>query len=201
MFPPDGFQYRVVEDVVLPLGERTPCLHLYIPVPVPCDLRFPLVERVQLDLVDERHRLLVQQEVGQAVGPEVADADGLYPPCLVILLQGTPCPVHVAHRPMEQVDVHVVEAHRFQRPVEGSHRLVVAAHLGRFQLGGDEHLPARKPAVAHGPAHRFLVLIAGSRVNQAVARFHGVDDRPFALLRVGDPEHSVSQCRDSHSVG
>ena len=63
VFSRNGFQYRVVEDVVLPLGERRPCLvldALFCEESVGCRL---LVERVGLDLVDGRLHLVVQEQV------------------------------------------------------------------------------------------------------------------------------------------
>ena len=78
-FPAMERSTLVPEDVVPAFGERPPGLDLDAVLPqelLGLDL---LVEGVRLDLVDRRHHLVVDHQVHQPVGVEVADADGLDP--------------------------------------------------------------------------------------------------------------------------
>ena len=92
----DGAEQLVLEDVVLPFSERSPRLDLHA-VLLQELLRLDLlVERMRLDLVDRRRDLVVDDEVHDAIGVKVADADGADAAFAVQLLHRPPRAVHVA---------------------------------------------------------------------------------------------------------
>jgi hypothetical protein len=184
----DLAQRRVGEEVVLPLGERTPGLNLHAALAHELLLVGALVERVRLDLVDRRDDLVVVDEVDQPVGEEVRHADGLREPFAVELLHRAPLAVVVAVRLVDEVEVHVIEAQPLQRRVDRALGVLLAGILDP-QLGGDEQLLARDAALLDGPPHGLLVAVRGGGVEGPVARGEGVGDRLLCLL-VRDPRAS-----------
>jgi hypothetical protein len=71
-------------------------------------------------------------------------------------------------RPVQQVQVEVVQAQVVHAGLEGAQRRVVAV-VADPQLGGDEHLRAVDAGVAEALADFPLVAVGGGRVDQPVA--------------------------------
>src|SRR4051794_38085986 len=79
VLPADRLQHVVPEDVVLAFRERPPRLHLDAVLPQELLRLDLLVEGVRLDLIDRRRHLVVEDQVNDTVGVEVAHPDGLHP--------------------------------------------------------------------------------------------------------------------------
>ena len=145
VFPADGPQHLVVEDVVLALRERSPRLDLDV-VLLQELLRLDLLmEGVRLDLVDRRRDFVVQDEVHHAVGVEVAHADGVD-----AALRGTAPPSPATRRTRRRTAGgsgrgRGSRAEPLQRAVERRLGLVVPG-VRDPELGGDEELLARHAA-------------------------------------------------------
>ena len=68
-----------------------------------------LIEWMGFDLVDRRHHFVVDDQIHQAVGVKVADADGSGAAFLVQLLHRSPGAVHIAEGLVDQIQVQIVE--------------------------------------------------------------------------------------------
>src|SRR5215203_233255 len=99
----DPGQCRVGEQVVAAFGEGSPRLHLNPAVAHQLLVVAALEERVGLDLVHRRGGLVVVDEVDEAVGVEVRDADGADLALLVQGLHGPPLAVDVTEGLVNQV--------------------------------------------------------------------------------------------------
>src|SRR6185312_6171388 len=85
--------------------------------------------------------------------------------------------VQPGERPVDEVDVDVVEAEVGQRLVETLDRFVVAVVTPR-ELGADEDLRTRQVVLAHGLPDALLVLVAVRRVEGGGRRGAGVVASP-----------------------
>ena len=148
------------------------------------------MEGVYLDLVHRGRDLVVQHEVHDAVGIEVADADRADFPCPVQFLHGPPGAVNVAIGLVDQVEVEIVELKLVQRTLERCLSAIVTRVLNP-QLGRDEQFPAVDAAVPDARTDRLFVHVRSGRVEQPVADVDGVPHAALALGRVRhlkDPE-------------
>ena len=191
-------QHLVPEQVVAPLGKRRPCLGLHAVSGHDAGLLRLLAEGMRLDLVHGGHDLVVEDQVDQSVGLEVAHADRTDFPLPVKLLHRPPRAVDVAERLVDQVQVEVVELQPLQRRSE--------CPLGAFvpgilhpELRRDEKFPAGDAAPADGPPHGAFVHIGGCRVDRPVTGRQGFRHAPFAnrLVNLVDAE---PQHRHLHTV-
>ena len=96
MFGADGAKRFVLENAVLAFGERRPAFGLNLVFLVQRLGVGLLVERVYLDLIDCRYDLVVEHEINNAVGIEIADADCLERALAVEFFHCAPRSVHVA---------------------------------------------------------------------------------------------------------
>ena len=124
----------------------------------------------QLDLIDGRDVLGGAQAAPRRCGTqEVADADRARALLLVEALQRAPGVEPLAgDRPVEQVEVDVIQAEALQAGVEGAQRAIVALVVVP-ELGRHEHLLARDAAVANAGADVGLVAVDARGVDVAVA--------------------------------
>src|SRR4051794_19221399 len=117
-------------------------------------------------------------------GKEVGDADGTCPAGLEQLLQRTPrldVPVEPRQRPVNEIQVDVVQAEAAKAGVEGLLRRREAL-VGAAELGGDEDVFARHTRVDDPSSHADLVLVLRGRVDQGVPDVQGLGDGPPDLL-------------------
>ena len=148
---------------------------------------------MQLDLVHHGKDLGGVHERLQMMGLEVAHADGAHPPVQVERLQRAPGFLvralprvlgALGRRPVDEIEVDVVEMELLAGFLERLQRAVVAA-VGVPHLRGDEQLFARHAAGGQRLAHRRLVVVGRRRVDVAVAVGKGLVDRIDAHLAVG----------------
>ena len=111
----DGGECRIGEDAALSFSERRPGheadvigLHDFAELLL-------LAERMRFHLVDGGHDVVRENQVEQAVGQEVADADGANLARFVQFLHRVPCAVVVAVGHVDEVEVEVVRAEVFKR--------------------------------------------------------------------------------------
>src|SRR6185437_16714863 len=102
-----------------------------------------------------------------------------------------------AGRPVDQPQVHLVGAEGLEARVE---RLARPPGPPRRQLGGDEDVLARHPAVGDGPADLALVLVYRGRVDVPVADLERGADRLVGLL-TGDLPGAEAEHRDLDTTG
>ena len=91
-----GFQYRVVPNVILPLGKRCPRLMLYSFLGKEGIGSLLLEKRVRLKLVHSGLYLVVQEKVLQPLARKARNAYGTYAALLVKPLRGTPGGIIIA---------------------------------------------------------------------------------------------------------
>jgi hypothetical protein len=181
----DRSEQLVLEDVVLPFREGAPRLVLHAILAhelMGLDL---LVEWVRFDLVDRGYRLVVDDQVHEAIGVEVADADRADAAFAMQLLHRAPRSVHVAVRLVDEKQIEDIEPEALHRAIEGLLRLLVARVFDP-QLRRDEDLIARDAAASDRLPDGLLVLVGGRSVDEPVADAEGFFDATLALGEVGD---------------
>src|SRR6266550_6348074 len=88
--------------------------------------------------------------------------------------------VVVRARPVDQVEVDIVEAEQLEASVERAQSTVESVGVVG-QLGGDEDLVPGQPGPRDRLAHSALVLVPGGAVDAAVTRLQGGADDPYGL--------------------
>ncbi len=164
--------------------------------------RFRLREtRMHLQLVDGRRLAGFIDEPPQMLGKEIRNAGGANHAFLLELQQRLPCfdvLVDRGERPMDEIQVEMVESEIGQRRVKG-HACRIIALIAVAKLGRDEHL------VGHaGGSERIadptLVVVCCGRVDMAVSDLQSLFD---GLLRGrgGDLEDTESDLRNRNGIG
>ena len=105
-------------------------------------------------------------------------------PSLVDAFEGAPGvdeAVLAGHRPVDQVEVDVVEAEPAEARLEGRQRRLVAL-LGVPQLGGDEEVLAGESRGGDRRADALLVAVGGGGVDMAVAGVERLLDHLLGVL-------------------
>ena len=191
---------RLVLQVRLALAQRGPRLG-DDPVPgvqLPHGLLGEV--RVQLDLVCRGNHTSVQ-DVLQSLLREVRDADGAGLAGGLDLLERPPGVQVLALLrlgPVDEVQVHVVQAQALQGLVHGLQGGLVALVVVP-QLGGDEQLLARDAAAGDRAPHTFLVAVDLGGVDVAVADLQGLAHHVFGNIRVHLP-HAEAELGDRVAV-
>ena len=112
---------------------------------------------------------------------EIADADGPYPARIVEVFE---CPpgilVFPLHRPVDQVQVQVIEAQVVHGAVKSLQGALIAL-VGIPDLAGDKHLFPVHAALPEGFPNPGLVPISPRRIDMPVAGFQGPLHGPFHL--------------------
>ncbi len=135
-----------------------------------------LEERVDLDLVHLGDLVRVREELLEMRHQVVRHADVLRAAVRLQLLERAPgLAAAPLDRPMDQVEVDVLEAEPLHARIEGAERRVVAVIVVP-QLRRDEHLAARKAARAEALADVDLVAVDARRVDVAVPAGEGGAD-------------------------
>ena len=131
-------------------AERRPGLRGDAALGVERAQRALLKARMQLDLVDRRRHAGLADDPLQMLGGEIGDADRFREPLLAQLDQRAPrldIEPALRRRPMDEVEVDIVELEPLQAFARGAERGLVAVRVVP-ELGGDERLAARDPARA-----------------------------------------------------
>ena len=147
--------------------------------------------RMQLHLIDRRNDAAPVDQQLQVTRFEIAHTDRLRATRLGDLLQRIPRAedaVVVLQRPMDQVQVDIVDAETSEAGVERLQRRLVAL-IGVPQLGGEKDVFAGDSRVRDATAHPFLVAVCGGGVDVPVARLvQGEPDGVFGLVVVRLPD-------------
>ncbi len=163
-------------------------------------------QRVQLDLVDGRQDPGLLLQPLDVTGREVRDADRPDETLLAELdhrLPGIDELAHPGQRPVDQIQVHVLDAEPRPGLLEGREGLLVAVVAAR-QFRRDDDLLARHTAAGDAPADAGLVAVVRRRVHQAVAHAQRAVDgllgrrvvhRPGAQADGGDLRTVVERVR------
>ena len=106
--------------------------------------------------------------------------------------------VEVGARPVDEVEVDVVETELLEAQVDRVER-ALSALVAVPQLGGDEQLVAVDAGALDRLADAQLVAVRGRGVDVAVADLEGVADDPIGLVGV-DLEDSEAELRDRVAV-
>jgi len=157
---------------------------------------------MQLDLIDRRGDRPVIQQSLQMVRLVIRHADRASTPGLRDHLERAPRleeTLSVPQRPVNQVQIDVVEAETLQTRIESRQRRVVAL-IGVPQFGGDEDLVARYGRFPQALAHRRLITVDARGINVPVA---GLVDREthrtLCVLVTGLP-HAKTQLRNPDPI-
>src|SRR3954468_9579860 len=156
-----------------------------------------VLERAELHLIHDgpdlghRHHLV---ELGHA---EVRDADRARIAGLFRALHSRPGPRRAALRPVDDVQVDLVEAEPLETALRLGFRIVVA----RIELRGDEDLPARHAAVAKRTTDALLVPVCLRGIDVAVAELERPANRILRLGPVRDLPDAEGEERDLVAVG
>ncbi|MNC00002.1 hypothetical protein D3C75_473140 [compost metagenome] len=84
-----------------------------------------LVERVNFNLVYRRGNFVEGDKVGQSVRVEIADTNGANFACLLQFFHSTPCPMDIAIRLVNQIQVDVIKL----QPIQGAFELCFSAFV------------------------------------------------------------------------
>jgi hypothetical protein len=145
--------------------------------------------RVELDLVDLRCLAGLGDQPVQVGGLEVGHAHGPGQPLGAQPQQPAPgvhVPVPPGHRPVDEVEVHVVQAEPVEAVPQRLAGLALAVPLA-VELRGDERLGPRHSAGPDGVADPALVAVAVRGVHQPVAARERLGDGRLGLGVVHRP--------------
>ena len=156
-------------------------------------------QRVQLDLVDHRRDEGQVDDRRQMFLGEVGDSDrtGMsFSAGLDHAAEGVHILTHRRGRPVNQVEVDVIQAQSLQAGATGSLRLDETVVFGG-QLGGDEQLRAGNPGGRDRAADAGFVAVDRGGVNEPAADFQRRRYRAFGLVvrQIGD-----AQAKHRHGV-
>jgi hypothetical protein len=156
---------------------------------------------MQLDLIDRRDGARGGDDPLQVRLMEVGDADRARQtefPRLDQPLPGRQVAVEPRLRPVDQVQVDLVQAEPFQAPLQRLDRPLVALRVV-VDLGRDEELVAVEPGAPHSLTDTLLVAVALCGVDVAVADAQRLGHHAGRLLLRYLP-HAQTQLRDRRSV-
>ena len=128
---------------------------------------------------------------------EVGDADGAGIPLLLCSLHPVPRPGRAALRPVDDVEVHGVDAEALEAALHLRLRVAVAG----VELRGDEHLLARQADLTKGASDAALVPVCLGGVDLAISRLESPAHGVFAGPPVWYLPHAEPEKRDLVAVG
>ena len=142
---------------------------------------------------------MVEHQVHDAVGVEIADPNGPHAALRVKLLHRAPGAINITVGLMDQVEVEVIQLEPAEGVLEGGFRRFVAS-VGDPELGRDEDLIPGNATSANRLADRFLVAVGSSRIDEPVAHLQGVPHAPLALLQIGNLKYTEAENRHFDTV-
>src|SRR5690606_34348446 len=191
----------LAEEVVLALAERPPSLGTDAERLGEGTQLTLLESGVQLHLVDGRHGARLGDDALEVGAVEVRDADRAALAVVADLLHREPgldVAVEVGTRPVDEVEVHVVQTQLLEAQVDRVEGRL-GALVGVPQLRRDEELLARDARLLDRPTDSHLVAVHGGGVDVAVADLEGVGDDALGLVGV-DLEHPEPELGDGAAV-
>ena len=159
--------------------------------------RLAIRRRVELHLVDHRSDGRAGDDLIELVGVEVRDADRPGVAARAGGLHPGPRPGGPASRPVDEVEVDVVDPEPLDAVGGLSERVAPAG----VELRRDEHLVARDAALAQRSADARLVSVRLRGVDVAVPQLQGRADRVHARGSVRYLPHAESEQRHHRPVG
>ncbi len=155
-----------------------------------------ILEGAELDLVCDRRDVTRGAHLCELVDVEVGHPDGAGVAELARAFHVRPCPRGPPGRPVDDVQVDVVHS----QPAQAALRLGGGIAVAGIELGRDEHLFARRPAVAQRLADAALVAVGLGSVDMAIPELERPADGVDALRPVGHLPYAQPQQRDFVSV-
>src|SRR4051794_20743248 len=156
----------------------------------------PVLEGTELDLVHDGSLVGDRQERVQLVDAEVRDADRAGVPLVARRLHSRPRPRRTALRPVDDVEVDVLEAEAFETLLCLGRRILVL----RIELRRHVDLVAREAARPQRSAHALLVAVGLGGVDVAIAGLERPAHGVLALSSVRHLPDAESQHGDARSV-
>jgi hypothetical protein len=159
--------------------------------------RLAIGVRVELHLVYRGRDVRSREHLRQLGRIEVGDADRSRIAALSSLLHPRPRPRRPALRPMDDVQIDVVDAEELQAPLDRRDRIPVPG----IELRGDEHLVTRDAAGAQALADALFVAVCLRRVDVPIAELERPANGVHARAAVRDLPHAESEQRNRVAVG
>nr|BAO20972.1 2,5-diketo-D-gluconate reductase A [Serratia marcescens] len=178
---------RLVEYAFTALRQRAPGFGGDMVRGVPGAQLALLQQRVQLDLVDDRRHVGFIQQTLQVRRMEVAYADAFHQALFAQLDQLAPggdVLILLRARPVDQIQIHIVQLELFQTGFQRRQRIALIVVP---QLGGDEQVAARQRAGLQRGADAFLVLVNRGGVDGAVTDLQRFAHRAGGLFNTRLP--------------
>jgi len=157
----------------------------------------PVLDRAELHLIHDRPDLGDRQQLVELAHAVVRDADRARMAAFVRAFHPGPSPGRAALRPVDDVEVQLVDSQPFQAPPCLGLRVLPR----RVELGGDEDLLARHAAVAQRATDALLVAIGLRRVDVAIAELERPANRVLALRPARNLPDAEAEERDLVVVG
>src|SRR5918994_2364088 len=178
-------------------AERAVGLERHTPLLTRLEQSPPVLERAELQLVQHGRGLGDRQHVVELAHAEVRHADRARVAALQCTFHAGPGPGRPALRPVDDVEVHLVDVQPFQAPLGLGLRVLPR----RIELGSYEDLFARHAAVAQRAADALLVAVGLRSVDVAVAELERPANRVLALPPVRNLPDAEAEKRDLVAVG
>ena len=156
----------------------------------------PVLERAELHLIHDRRGLGDRHQLVELAHAEVRNTDRARVAAFTRTFHPGPGPGRSALRPVDDVEVDLLDAKPFQAPL----RLGLRVLPRRIELGRDEDLLARHAAVAKGAADARLVAVCLRGVDMAVAELQRPADRVLGLGPVRDLPDAEAENRNLVAV-
>ena len=171
-----------MENIVVALGKRRPCLVHDAVLLHEVSCRPLLMPDIRLDLIDGGLHLVAVEKVGKTLVPETRDADRLDATFLIKLLHGAPGAIVVTVRLVNQVEIKIVQPELLHRSLNRLQGVVVAVIL-HPELRRDKKFLARDAALLDCGTNTFFIHIGGGCINEAITHRECIIDRAFRLHR------------------
>jgi len=146
-----------------------------------------LKTRIAFDLIHRRADICFRKQFLQMRRLEVADTDRPDLSGFIQPLQHFPGFRHLAKRPMQVIQINVIQSQRFKALIKCL-LLPPATHIRIPDLRCNKQLLARNPAGADACSDILLIVIVHRCINPAVSRFHCTGKRFFCLRSAHLPE-------------
>jgi len=151
-----------------------------------------LVEGVNFNLVYRRGNLVEGDKVGQSVWMEVADANGANFACLMQFFHGSPCPMDITVRLVNQVQVNVIKL----QPIQGAFELCFSTFVMGIlqpQFGRYKEFATCDTGLFQSVPDLGFILVRSSGIDQAVSRINGINNGSFAFSGISHLKHTKAQ--------
>jgi hypothetical protein len=188
-------RHRLARDVA-PATERAVGLeHDAVPL-ARIEERCAVLVGAELNLVHGRRDVRRPQQLSQLHDVEVGDSDRACVGALAGALHSGPRPGGTAPRPVDDVEVDVVETQASETRLGLGDRIPAPG----MELRRDEYLVARDPALAQGAPDALLVAVGLGSVDVAIAELERPADGVHALGPVRDLPHAEAEQRDRVAI-